>query len=362
MSKGKLFNRFNQVKSLIETYEYPNSLSRHLKSFLRSNKQFGSKDRKQIKQWFYAYFKLAILAENLEEELWLTLDSDTSDILNPLRELSDLDLEKAKENSFPLVEQVSKDFKQIDDLITEKPIWHHGQIVKQDILDSYMDVLYAYNQGVDRGKEEGQIQDLASFQASELVAKYINESPKELYRFWDACCGAGGKSLALSSLLQNLPAAWLMSDRREAILPNAKKRFTADLRKRIQFGEIDLLSGEDNLSNQLMKKGQQYWDGILLDVPCSGSGTWGRNPQHLRFFNKDKLNFYSDLQQQIISGTVPFLSEDSVLFYVTCSVYSKENEEQVQFMQDKLGLELKEQKYLGQANSDTLFIAVLGRK
>jgi 16S rRNA (cytosine967-C5)-methyltransferase len=360
--KGILFNRFNQVRELVSSYNYPENPALHLSRYLKSNKKLGSKDRRQLKQWYYAYFKLAIVYSDLDEILWGTLHADQSATLEPLRNISTYQKENIQVGSFPLKNRISDklDESVIEELISEKPIWAYKNI-KSAAFDEYHG-LHSYPQGFQL-LGDVIIQDLASFQISEITKGLISEkmSSNEVVRFWDACCGAGGKSLMIAHLLDNLPSAWLLSDKRAHILLNAKKRFLKEQKQRIQFTEIDLVAGNEDISQSLLKKGQQYFDLILLDVPCSGSGTWGRNPQHLRNFCQEDLTKYIHLQKSIIKGAEPFLSNQGILVYSTCSVYEDENEKQTQWICNELGLELIESKYLGRATSDTMYIAVFNK-
>jgi 16S rRNA (cytosine967-C5)-methyltransferase len=96
-------------------------------------------------------------------------------------------------------------------------------------------------------------------------------------------------------------------------------------------------------------------------VPCSGSGTWGRTPEQLSFFQKNKIQEYADLQREIISNVVPHLAVDGYLLYITCSVFKKENEGNVQLIQQKFpSLQLIHQEILigYDKKADTMFAAL----
>ena len=100
-----------------------------------------------------------------------------------------------------------------------------------------------------------------------------------------------------------------------------------------------------------------YFDIILLDVPCSGSGTWGRNSQHLRFFKENRLSQYSALQKSIFKNALPFLKPDGKICYITCSVYKDENEHQVKEFARLYNLKVEKEIYLGNRETDVLFFA-----
>lgn len=176
-------------------------------------------------------------------------------------------------------------------------------------------------------------------------------SPDELW--WDCCAASGGKSLLL---LDRYPSVKLLvSDKRMSILRNLDERFeragfqSSDYRKKI----LDL----SQPVNHLMAG--ETFDGILLDAPCSGSGTWGRTPEMLRQFDQDILDRFSALQQVIAKHVVEYLRPGGTLVYITCSVFEQENESAVRYMQQELGLHLINQRTIigYRRGSDSMFVA-----
>ena len=102
------------------------------------------------------------------------------------------------------------------------------------------------------------------------------------------------------------------------------------------------------------------FDGIIIDAPCSGSGTWGRTPEMLTDFDQDKLEHYSALQKEIVTNVIQHLKPGKPLIYITCSVYEQENEEIVRYLEDK-GMKLEKMEYFKgyDQRGDTLFAARL---
>jgi 16S rRNA (cytosine967-C5)-methyltransferase len=68
---------------------------------------------------------------------------------------------------------------------------------------------------------------------------------------------------------------------------------------------------------------------ILLDAPCSGSGTWGRHPEGKWRMSPQKLQKATELQEMLFSRAVDMLSPGGVIMYCTCSVFREENEKVV---------------------------------
>lgn len=359
--QGRIYSRFKQVKELIQSYTYPHSLTQHLKRYFQQHRNLGSRDRKELKQWFYAYFKLNIRDAQLDEAIWKTLMCDESSILEKLRSATEKRYDHLEKGDFPLRDLISDKINPelLKQLTSEKLTWVINPENKKDSVKHYQNRLFAFNQG-NNIDVKAQIQDLASYQISEICSNYLREvmANQDYCRFWDACAGAGGKSLSIFQQLKEYPSAWLVSDKRASILKSAKQRFSGFDKSRTQFLELDLLAKQEVVSNKLMQIGQQYWDFVLLDVPCSGSGTWGRNSQHIRFFDKLLLDKYVKLQRKILQSIMPFVTQNGFLCYATCSVYRTENEDQIKWIEKEFDLKLVEQEYLGTLGSDIMFIAV----
>ena len=78
---------------------------------------------------------------------------------------------------------------------------------------------------------------------------------------------------------------------------------------------------------------------IIADVPCTGSGTWGRTPEQLYYFEDRKIEEYASLQKQIVTNVISHLAPGGYFLYITCSVFKKENEEAIDFIKDKFQLQ-----------------------
>lgn len=113
---------------------------------------------------------------------------------------------------------------------------------------------------------EFEIQDLAS----QLVGQAAAPNPGETW--WDACAGEGGKTLHLADLMYNKGVVWA-SDRHTRRLDTLKRRAA---RARIFNYRVAPWEHADKLPTKTK------FDGILVDAPCSGVGTWQRNP-HARW-------------------------------------------------------------------------------
>lgn len=191
------------------------------------------------------------------------------------------------------------------------------------------------------------IQDYSSQQTGRVIQAALEQAGKAA-SIWDCCAASGGKSMLAFDLDPNIDLT--VSDIRTNILDNLEERFKRAGIRQYRAFETDLTVP--------MRPGKKY-DIVMADVPCSGSGTWGRTPADMQFFTEGKLRHYVDLQQRILTNLLSSIKPGGQLLYFTCSVYADENEQQVQYLLDNSFLELKEMQLLEgyQKGADTLFAA-----
>jgi len=162
---------------------------------------------------------------------------------------------------------------------------------------------------------------------------------------WDACAASGGKSILAYDL--NPAIDLTVSDIRDSILNNLRQRFrqagitryhsfTADL-SGSAAPQFPKAAGPSGTGAGVRPTGaSQPFNCIIVDAPCSGSGTWSRTPEELYFFHPRRIAHYSGLQQKITARVLPFLGNSGSLVYITCSVFKRENEEIAAFMAQQL--------------------------
>ena len=179
--------------------------------------------------------------------------------------------------------------------------------------------------------------------------------------FWDACAASGGKSILAHDLYPDM--AITVSDIRDSILHNLKGRFHAAGIKNYDAFVADLTRDFPAVSGQPAPPpaatAAATADLILVDAPCTGSGTWGRTPEELCFFNPAKILRYSIMQQQILAHIAPNLASGARLIYSTCSVFKKENEDIAAFLRENFGLEQDKMENIKgyDLQADTMFAA-----
>lgn len=155
------------------------------------------------------------------------------------------------------------------------------------------------------------IQDLAS-QAVGLVC-----DPKPGQKWWDACCGSGGKTIHLAEL-GGASLRLLASDIRISMLQGLTRRLEET---GLRFVETAVWDGTTE-----PPPGEQF-DGILLDAPCSGTGTWHRNPDARQRTSRETVTSLVELQGKLLTTCADRLKPGGVLVYATCSVTTLENED-----------------------------------
>ena len=147
-----------------------------------------------------------------------------------------------------------------------------------------------------------------------------------------------------------------VSDIRESILSNLKKRFS-------EAGITNYKSFVANLQSKFTSPKSKF-DLVIADVPCTGSGTWSRTPEQLYYFSTDRIGEYVTKQDKITSAVIPYIKPRGYLLYITCSVFRQENEDRVNDLVSRFPLNLIEMQLIKgyDKKADTLFSALLQLK
>ncbi len=158
---------------------------------------------------------------------------------------------------------------------------------------------------------EFEVQDLSS-QAVGLVC-----APAPGQTWWDACAGEGGKLLHLSHLMQNRGLIWA-SDRAEWRLQRLKRRAA---RAKVFNYRVASWDGGPKLPTRTK------FDGVLLDAPCSGVGTWQRNPHARWTLTPTDVRELAQLQKQLLAQTGTAVKPGGKLVYAVCTLTRSETSE-----------------------------------
>ncbi|MCS6972407.1 MAG: RsmB/NOP family class I SAM-dependent RNA methyltransferase, partial [Leptospiraceae bacterium] len=178
---------------------------------------------------------------------------------------------------------------------------------------------------------------------------------------WDACAGGGGKTLQLASQLKNRGVLYA-SDIRGYKLDELRLRV-----RRAGFHNVRRFIFDAEtvppLPREIEKSGGFHR--ILVDAPCSGSGTLRRNPDVRFRIMPDDLPRYAALQLKLLEAVHPFLRRDGKLVYATCSIFRAENEDVItRFTTTHPQFVVEETRWVGSPDldADTMFYAILAHK
>jgi 16S rRNA (cytosine967-C5)-methyltransferase len=151
-----------------------------------------------------------------------------------------------------------------------------------------------------------EVQDLSAQRAVEAVAWPGG-------RILDYCAGGGGKALAIAALSEAALFAHDAAPARMRDLPVRARRAGVDIS----------IAGTDALAEL------GPFDAVLCDVPCSGSGTWRRDPEAKWRLTPDRLAELETMQAGILAQAARLVRPQGRLVYMTCSLFVAENEAQV---------------------------------
>ena len=385
----------NSAKNILSVYNGQEPFPSFLKNFFSANKKYGSKDRKQVSNLCYCFFRLgkAVMNTSIEEKILTGLficSKQSNEILGALKpewnEKCELPLNEKLiiinsspkgslgtlliSEIFPWKDELSEGidheklcesfFIQPDLFLRLRP--KKDKIVLQKLQQAGIDYemiaetcLALPNaskiDGIVQLDNEIVIQDYSSQRTAEFIKSEILNLRSQI-SLWDCCAGSGGKSIMIYDIDPKIELT--VSDRRESILANLRKRFEKAGIKKYKDFVVDIATAPSetlNLRSEI----------ILADVPCTGSGTWSRTPEQLYFFNEEKIEEYSRLQKRIVSNVIPCLKPGGTFIYITCSVFKKENEEVVTYIRENFQLELKQMEILKgyDKKADSMFVAVL---
>ncbi len=155
-------------------------------------------------------------------------------------------------------------------------------------------------------------------EGSQLVALMADARPG--HEVVDFCAGAGGKTLAMAAAMNN-KGKLIASDVLEKRLIRAKERFRRAGAHNIQTNPIA------SETDPWIKRHKGRFDRVLVDAPCSGTGTWRRNPDQRWRSLGPGLAELLPLQMRILESAARLVKPGGRLIYATCSMMPAENED-----------------------------------
>lgn len=193
----------------------------------------------------------------------------------------------------------------------------------------------AYKNGLIEIQDEG----------SQLVA--LETGIKSGDRVLDYCAGAGGKSLAFAQMMNN---------KGQIIAHDISTVSLSELNKRAKRARVNIITTKTPI---LPTNYPEKFDHVVVDAPCSGTGTWRRCPDARLKLTEKMLSDLIKKQAAILDTACRFVKKGGLLHYMTCSILRDENEDQVHiFLTRHPDFELIHTKQCSPANTGTdgLFI------
>ena len=171
------------------------------------------------------------------------------------------------------------------------------------------------NVQADEGYQKGwfEVQD----EGSQIVSLLAGASPGE--QVLDLCAGAGGKTLAMAAAMANTGQIFAYDSERPRLAP-IHERLKRNGVRNVQIRNPDL-NALDDLAGRL--------DRVLVDAPCTGTGTWRRRPDTKWKLTPAQLETRLTEQALILDTATRFLKPGGELVYVTCSILPQENDDQI---------------------------------
>jgi 16S rRNA (cytosine967-C5)-methyltransferase len=315
---------------IIAACDAENPADRVLREFLKAERDIMPSDARAVSQTVFNYFRW---------RGWVDLDAPTNLQIRKARELAENFVKNPESFSDEsLVERVAPEWLREEMEITpawaraiqaEPKLWlrakpGQGRDLCEKLGAAKLEKTLLPDVVHYKGEEdlfqrpefhagEFEIQDIAS----QAVGLFCTPQPGATW--WDACAGEGGKTLHLSALMQNKGLIWA-SDRAEWRLKNLKRRAA---RAQVFNFRSALWEGGAKLPTKTK------FDGVLVDAPCSGVGTWQRNPHARWTTTPNDVKELAAIQKQLLAHVAPALKPGGKLIFAVCALTRSETSEVV---------------------------------
>lgn len=383
----KHLSHLNTAVRLLNSYDGSQPFSHFLKDYFRSEKKYGSRDRKRISHLCYGCLRLgkSLPQVPLEDKILIGLFLSTSEpdeLLQHLRPewVDKMTLSVREKIDLPEIDIHPNDIFPFDAFLSdgvEVDEFALSHLVQPSV---YLRIRPGRDEAVRTKLEKASISyvqvgeyclefpgspkldEVLLLNKDAVIQDYNSQRVGEFLSVldasvvidtWDCCAASGGKSIMAYDW--NPRMRLTVSDIRESILANLRKRF-------LQAGVTNYKSQVLDLEQPLPASFHQSYDLIIADLPCTGSGTWGRTPEQLVYFREEMIASYGRRQQKILENILPAMRPGGYLLFITCSVFRGENEDNIVFLQEA-GLQLLRMEMLKgyEKKADTLFAALLRR-
>jgi 16S rRNA C967 or C1407 C5-methylase (RsmB/RsmF family)/NOL1/NOP2/fmu family ribosome biogenesis protein len=170
------------------------------------------------------------------------------------------------------------------------------------------------------------VQEASSMFLEEVLKQTVDLS--QPLKVLDLCAAPGGKSTLIQSLISDeslLISNDVIKTRANILAENLTKWGAANI----------VVTNNDPKDFQRL---ENYFDVIVVDAPCSGSGLFRKDPEAINEWSEQNVQLCSQRQQRILADVLPALKENGILIYSTCSYSKDEDEEICDWMQSELSV------------------------
>lgn len=220
------------------------------------------------------------------------------------------------------------------------PLSPYGLILKKR---TNLNACQCYKDGLIEVQDEG----------SQLTALKTEVMPHQ--SILDYCAGAGGKSLIFAQMMQ---------DKGKILSHDVSERSLQELEKRARRANVHIIETTTNLAKWHKENPTARWDFVVVDAPCSGTGTWRRCPDARWKLTQEQLHALVKKQASILQKASQYVSQNGKLVYITCSLTNDENIMQIRsFLKKNTAFKLCSHKQFSpyQTQTDGLFCAIMER-
>lgn len=362
------------INALEQIFLFNRPAIKVVEKLIEKNKKWGSRDRKivsstifEIVRWLRKFAYLSDLNEiSSKKDLWTILGSVIimkDQTLPDFQEFSNINSEKIMEKSIKINERKIKE--SLPDWLDEMGVKNFGErfwnkevkafnikadlvlrcnSIKSNIKDLKEQLK---NENIDSHTKKGYPDAL-------IIKKHLKVTNLKYYKLGffeiqdgnsqkvasscnlksgmtiiDACAGAGGKSLHIASILNNIGKV-ISLDPIDFKLKELNKRAN---RNGIRIIKTIKSSKISSISNLIEKT-----DRVLIDAPCSGLGVLKRNPDAKWKMNPKKIKKLIKTQNNLLETWAKYVKKGGELIYSTCSIFNQENTDQIRkFLKSKAG-------------------------
>ncbi len=358
INSTRISRRLSQLTAALEGYRGEEPLATALGTYFKANPQMGGRDRRELRALAWAWFRWGrVLGTD-----WVNaFELDNTAIIEKIKTEAGEDWVKK------IIPHISEFSPAIDaeefaaefldsgklhvlphSIEAEEKL---GKALRKNEVEHQLKGpihILPLETKLDDWKLEGlQVVDLSSFSAIEKLWGGLQNKPS---RVLDVCCGAGGKSLVLKYLDKELSIR--PYDIRGSILKNYASRI-----KYFGYSTAAPIAADFRQPQPEVPEA----DLVVVDAPCTGSGTWRRAPENAAFFDINEVGKYARKSLSILINSGAKVKSGGKLAYLTCSVFKRENEENaLSFLQTHPNFELESQEYFNYQNDggDILFSAI----